>query len=375
MRIFLKAIVGIALCVGVPAQARGMVDCPLRDQAYSVDAPIMDVLLNPAAKRALDSEAPTVLQIIPAPYISAQAPSISSVLTARRMFRMAHLPDSTLAALDRRLAIIPVTAADKAARCARYDTTPINLIVPKGAPRLLLFQKITGFRDGPSVEAGAAAVRNLADRHGWALVVTDKGAAMTAANLRKFDAVIWNNVSGDVLTVAQRQAFRRYIEGGGGFVGFHGSGGDPVYFWKWYTETLLGADFKGHATNPQFRDVRVVVDDPKSAIVSGLPASWTMRDEWYSFEWSPRNSGSHILLALDEASYVPPIPDDMRMGDHPIAWTRCVHAGRVFYSAIGHRPDVYTEPRHVELLDQAITWAAGAGATRCAAGKEVARTR
>ncbi len=350
-----------------------MADCPLRDQPYSVDTPIMDVLLNPAAKSALDGEAPTVLQIIPAPYMSAQAPSISSVLTARSMFRMAHLPDSSLAALDRRLAAIPVTAADKAARCARYDTAPVDLVVPKGAPRLLLFQKITGFRDGPSVDAGSAAIRDLAARHGWALVVSDKGGAMTAANLRKFDAVIWNNISGDVLTVAQRNAFRRYVEGGGGFVGFHGSGGDPTYAWSWYPDTLIGARFKGHAMNPQFRDVRVVVDDPKSAILSGLPAAWTMSDEWYSFEHSPRPAGAHVLLTLDEATYTPPISDELRMGDHPIAWTRCVGAGRAFYSAIGHRPQTYAEPHHVRLLENAILWAAGAGATRCEAGKEIPR--
>ena len=48
-------------------------------------------------------------------------------------------------------------------------------------------------------------------------------------------------------------------------------------------------------------------------------------------------------------------------GEHPIAWVRCLEAGRSFYSAIGHRPEVYEEPHHVALLEQGVVWAAGAG--------------
>jgi hypothetical protein len=42
-----------------------------------------------------------------------------------------------------------------------------------------------------------------------------------------------------------------------------------------------------------------------------------------------------------------------------------------FYSAVGHRPESYSEPHHVRLLEQAITWAAGAGTTRCRDGQVV----
>jgi uncharacterized protein len=46
------------------------------------------------------------------------------------------------------------------------------------------------------------------------------------------------------------------------------------------------------------------------------------------------------------------------MGDHPIAWTRAVGKGRVFYSAIGHRPERYGDPAYVQMLEQGIDWAA-----------------
>jgi type 1 glutamine amidotransferase len=60
------------------------------------------------------------------------------------------------------------------------------------------------------------------------------------------------------------------------------------------------------------------------------------------------------------------------MGDHPIAWTHCLGDGRAFYTAIGHRPESYTEPNSAELLEQGVAWAAGVGETRCKAGREVA---
>jgi hypothetical protein len=58
------------------------------------------------------------------------------------------------------------------------------------------------------------------------------------------------------------------------------------------------------------------------------------------------------------------------MGDHPIAWSRCIGNGRSFYTAIGHRPESYVEPNSLKLLEQGIAWAAGLGETRCLGGVE-----
>ena len=90
-----------------------------------------------------------------------------------------------------------------------------------------------------------AALTAMAERKGWQLLVSDKGGAFNAATLGKFDAVIWNNISGDVLTLTQRKAFQAFVKRGGGYVGIHGSAGDPVYFWDWYPDTLIGAAVPG----------------------------------------------------------------------------------------------------------------------------------
>ena len=189
--------------------------------------------------------------------------------------------------------------------------------------------------------------------------------AFNPATLRQFDAVIWNNISGDVFTLSQRRAFRQFLAAGGGFVGVHGTAGDPAYFWDWYADKLIGARFLMHPMDPQFQAARVVVD--KTHPLAGpLPSQWTMTDEWYSFSTNPRKAGARVVLTLDESTYSPVGPGglDLRMGDHPIAWTNCVNGGRVFYSAIGHRPETYSQPEYVALLEKAIGWAANRG-TAC----------
>lgn len=357
------------------AASATLVDCPLRDAPYSTSTPLIDILLNDSAKAVADKALPGVGTRLPPQFAGTKPPSFASILTLREAAGFLRLPTPDLAAVDRQLAAIPVTQADKIARCARYDSVPPRFVLPKGKPRILLFEKINGFRDGPSVEAAHAAFVAMAQRKGWALVTTQNGAAFTPVVLRQFDTVIWNNISGDVLTLGQRRAFRSWMENGGGFVGVHGSAGDPVYFWDWYVDGLLGARFQAHPMAPQFQTARVKLDDASHPAARGLPAQWDVNDEWYSFKNNPRATGSRIIATLDETTYKPEGMAGMslRMGDHPIAWSRCIGAGakrgRMFYSAIGHRPERYADPVYVQMLEQAVGWAAGQSAGECHAGR------
>lgn len=369
----LRLCVMLGLATGAPGMASegATIDCPLRDSPYSIDSPLIDVLLKPEAKAALVQGMPG----FPVSLASTTPPTFSAIVTPRVLAEFTKTPVESLVGLNDSLAKLPVTDADKQLRCARYDVTRPDLKIPSGHPRILLFEKITGFKDGPSVEAAHARLVEIAGHNRWSIVATDKGGAFTPSTLRKFDVVVWNNVSGDVLTVAQREAFKRYIERGGGFVGLHGSGGDPVSFWDWYVDALVGARFAGHPMNPQFQQARVRLTVGANGIGSGLPTDWQMKDEWYSFKRSARDNGATVIAVLDETSYSPRdmTGKDLRMGDHPIVWTRCLENGRAFYSAIGHLPESYSEPNHQTLLEQAILWAAGKGSTECRNGHEVAR--
>ncbi|MEJ5976885.1 ThuA domain-containing protein [Novosphingobium sp. PS1R-30] len=372
MKTFAGLVLAAAMVAGVaqPATARPVTDCPLRDAPFSVDSPLVDIMLSPAAKAVLEKAAPGRFSKLPPRFAGTTPPTFAAILSLREGGAMTGIKAEALPAIDAELQKLPVTAADKVARCARYDNDVPRFDLPKGKPRLLLFEKINGFRDGPSVDAARAALTAMAERKGWAFVVTDKGGAFNPATLRQFDAVIWNNISGDVLTLSQRRAFQTWIEKGGAYVGMHGSAGDFIYFWDWYADRLLGARFIGHPMAPQFQDARVIVQAPDHPAARGLPREWTMNDEWYSFRTNPRTIGATVIATLDESSYKPVgmMNQNLRMGDdHPIAWTNCVGKGRMFYSAIGHRPETYSEPHHVALLEAAIDWAAISGKQACAA--------
>ncbi|MCE7795994.1 ThuA domain-containing protein [Sphingobium sufflavum] len=360
LRTLVPAVLALAVAspaLAAPRAAAKPVDCALRDAPFSVESPLVDILLSPAARAIVDKAANGRLAKLPPQFAGTQAPTFAALMTLRQASAFTGLTPDAVAALDPQLRALPVTEADKVARCTRYDNdaTPLPLIT-QGKPRILLFEKVNGFYHKEAIPAAHDAFIAMAKRKGWAIAATDKGGAITAQNLRRFDAVIWNNNSGDVLTVSQRKAVRDFVERGGGFVAIHGAGGDSSYFWDWYAHDVLGAQFKGHPMAPQFQDARVVVEAPTHPVAKGLPAEWTMTDEWYSFSDNPRTSGATVLLTLDEKSYKPGTA--LTMGDHPLAWTKCAGKGRIFYSAIGHRAESYAQPQHLALLESAITWAA-----------------
>ncbi len=367
-----------APAVSAPAAsfAKGM-DCPAGHQPYSVNTVLLDIYINPQTRGIVEQEAPGFFASLPHRFARTEPPTFMDIATLDQANHQVPadkmIPAETLARIDAELAKVPVTDEAVQARCARYDETPPALALPLTQPAILVFDKINGFRDDPSVNAATAALKAMAAREGWNLVFTDNGAVFNARDLKHFKAVIWNNVSGDVLTLPQRAAFEAYIEHGGGFAGIHGSGGDPYYAWDWYVDTLIGARFLGHPGNPQFQAARVIIDDPSSAITRGL-GDWTMTEEWYSFKSNPRSAGVHVLARLDETTYSPDeLGHDIRMGaDHPIAWTRCIGRGRSFFTAIGHRPESYSEPSAITLLESGIKWSAGLGETQCIAGHETA---
>jgi type 1 glutamine amidotransferase/uncharacterized low-complexity protein len=390
-----------------------VLDCPLRDAPFSADSPLIDLLLSPEAKAIVSRDMGAALDRAPPRFMGTQTPSFAAILTLRKAAGFFGMPADAVDRADGELRKLAVTDADRRARCARYDDDRLEIPAARksadgksaegksadgksadgksaggksadgksaggksaegksaaGAPRLLIFEKINGFKDTPGVEAAHALFVDLARENGWSVTSTEKGGAIRAETLRNFDAVIWNNVSGDVLTLTQRKALQAYLENGGGFLAVHGSAGDPAYFWDWYADTLIGARFAGHPMSPQFQDAKVRLETPSSPLAKGLPAQWTMNDEWYSFTTNPRKAGAKILATLDENTYAPKGVggQDLRMGDHPIAWSKCLGKGRMFYSAIGHRPETYSIPEYRTMVKNALAWVSQREA--CVAGE------
>jgi hypothetical protein len=211
-----------------------------------------------------------------------------------------------------------------------YETVAPQLPAGLNTPAILIFSKTNGFRQDDAVKAANAALSEIAKRNGWGWFVTENGAVFNTTQLARFNVTVWNNTSGDTLNDEQKAAFQHYIEDGGGFVGIHGAGGDPHYSWRWYVETLIGAQFKGHPLGPQFQRATVHIEKQNDPIVRDLPDPWVRTDEWYSFEKSPRGQpGFEILATVDEHTYHPKMVwMDVSMGaDHPVVWKHMVGKG------------------------------------------------
>lgn len=241
-----------------------------------------------------------------------------------------------------------------------YETTPPMVPTDMKRPAILVFSKTNGFRHEEAIPAANSLFAKMAKDSGWGLFQTENAATFSPAILAQFDAVVFNNVSGDVFLPQQRAALKSYVENGGGFVGVHGAGGDPSYDWRWYVETLIGAQFTDHPMNPQFQKATVRIEDKVHPATRSLSNTLERVDEWYSFEKSARKPGVTVLATLDETTYSPKtlFGGDLAMGkDHPIAWSHCAGKGRVFYSAMGHQAAAYADPTYRTILQGAVHWA------------------
>jgi type 1 glutamine amidotransferase len=253
---------------------------------------------------------------------------------------------------------------------ASYDSEPPELPADLAPGGVLIFSKTNGYRDEPAIQASNAALTAIAALRGWPSFVTENGAVMNPAQLRRFRLVVWNNTSGDVLTESQRAAFKEWLERGGSYFGIHGAGGDPVQSvpghssladWPWYIDGIVGAQFVVHSS---IMPGDIHVEDTASPITKGLPRIWHRSEEWYSFASNPRERrGVHVLATVDEQSYT---PGRATMGaDHPLVWWHCVGKGRAVYSALGHAAPFYAEPLMIRLLDNAMGWLVGQSGRSC----------
>ncbi len=229
-------------------------------------------------------------------------------------------------------------------------------------PAVLVLNKTNGFIHKEGIPAADAMLKRIVAAQGWDVFITDNAASHNAEVLKQFDLVVWNNVSGDVLTVEQRSALKSWLEQGGAWLGLHASGGDFSYDWDWFAETLIGTQFIGHTLDPQFQDADVHLANTELALTSHLRSPWRIaQEEWYAFASNPRDKGYEILLTLDESSYITNgenwmgINDRME-GEHPIAWRHTLGKGRVFYSAIGHQAATYNIPEYQMLVSKAMSW-------------------
>jgi len=156
------------------------------------------------------------------------------------------------------------------------------------------------------------------------------------------------------MTGEQKAAFVNFVRSGHGFVGVH-SATDTFYLWPDYLD-IVGAYFNDH---PWHQLVTVDVVDPESPIVKFLGKSFQVNDEIYQMSDFQAKT-SRVLLKLDTSSVDMKSPRvRQRFYGYPLAWTRNVGDGRVFYTALGHEEAVWKSDWFQQLLLNGIEWAMG----------------
>jgi uncharacterized protein len=175
---------------------------------------------------------------------------------------------------------------------------------------------------------------------------------MSPGALKKYDAVIFANTTGD-LPLPDNQAFLDWIKSGKGFVGMHAAT-DTFPGFPGYTE-MIGAHFKTHAAQ---LEVQPINQDPECPACAHLARGWKVYDEIYQMKDFDATK-VHGLLTLDRK----PDVKDPSPGEYPIAWCKLYggnpvavpgngaalllqkcwprQPGRVFYTSLGHREDVW----------------------------------
>ena len=200
-------------------------------------------------------------------------------------------------------------------------------------PKKLLVVTVTkGFRHSsiPTAEKILADVGKTSGAFTVDYARNDQEIAdkMTPDALKQYDGVIFANTTGD-LPLPDKQAFIDWIKSGKAFVGMH-SASDTFHGFPPYIE-MLGGEFETH-------HAQVKVDcrnhDPNHPATRHLGAAFTVFDEIYLQKNFHRDQ-VHVLLALDAH------PNDKTPGFYPISWCKEFGNGRVFYTALGHREDIW----------------------------------
>ena len=242
----------------------------------------------------------------------------------------------------------------------------------KEAPKkILFFTKSSGFehsvihRKGEELSHAKKILTEIGKKHGYDVVCSKDGGMFESDKIGQFDAFVFET-TGDLtkpgtdkqppMTAEGEKNLYAAIKAGKGFVGFHcatdtfghhrNKGADDPYI------EMIGGEFAGHGSQ---QEAEIGVSD---AHFPGAKAFGTdefkLKDEWYA----QKNLGDdlHVIYFYKTASMH---DHDYQRPNYPQAWARMHGKGRVFYNSMGHREDVWANPKFQEFAIDALDWATG----------------
>jgi uncharacterized protein len=238
----------------------------------------------------------------------------------------------------------------------------------KESKKVLFFTKSAGFqhsviaRKGDQLSMAERILTDVGKDHGFEVVASKDGRLFDPDKIGQWDAFAFETTL-DLTTPGTdksppmskdgKQAFLDAIHGGKGFVGMHcatdtfHSKGDQV---DPYIK-MIGGEFISHGAQ---QVARLNVVDPDFPGVNAFGRSFEINDEWYAQKHLADDL--HVIIAHDTKGMKgkeyqrPPFPE---------TWCRMHGKGRVFYTSMGHREDVWENPKYQGLLIGALSWATG----------------
>jgi type 1 glutamine amidotransferase len=233
-------------------------------------------------------------------------------------------------------------AAFLAAACGGGPAAPTTPQPSTPSSRVLVVTHTAGFRHS-SIPVAETTIEQLGRSSGvfsttFCRTADDVRRMLTPAALATVDAVVFANTTGN-LGVPDLPGFLDWIAGDRGFVGIH-SASDTYHDAPAYLD-MLGNEFETHGDQTE---VDAVVESRGHPAVAHLGARYRVFDEIYRFVRNNRNAVTP-LLTLDR------FPRDGLAragdaGDLPLAWAKSHGGGRVFYTALGHREELWREPAY-----------------------------
>jgi type 1 glutamine amidotransferase len=257
---------------------------------------------------------------------------------------------------------------------------PKSLLASK-KKSVLIFTKSSGFEhevikvaDGhPSILE--QAVKTLGEQHGFDVTATKDGRVFDSPDFRKYSAVLFfttldltkTGTDGNpAMSPAGKQALLDAVHAGLGFVGVHAAADtfhtepDPTDLSNRYIAhgensdpylKMLGGEFIIHGSTPRLQAANLIVKDAKFPGLEGVTSPVSFTEEWYSLK--DFASDLHVILALDTQGMK---GEPYQRAPYPATWARMHGKGRVFYTAIGDRPENWSNTFFLNLLSGGIRW-------------------
>jgi len=253
-------------------------------------------------------------------------------------------------------------------------------VKPLKPRRLLVFSKAWGYQHS-AIPYGRAAVEIMAKKTGaFEAVISDDLSLFEPANLRQFDAVLFNNTNEEIFlpekvdvlpSNEQAEAQKRdralkksladFIAGGKGLAVIHAG---VASFREWPEfGNIIGARFDNHPWTAG-STVTLKVDDPGHPVARAFAQThFEVTDEIYQVKDPYSRDKLRVLLSIDTTKTYIRLDRvktiHRRDNDFAISWVKSYGQGRVFYCALGHQHDIFWNPVILQHFLDGIQFALG----------------